>query len=88
MVAATWDQLVRELSDEDKAKLIAYRDFCRGLPAVQERVSSSQVSFAGTGIFTSAYIKSHYLELGICPVYAIRSPRPGLVECASAPTAA
>ena len=65
MVASTWDQLVRDLNNEDTAKLAAYRDFCRGLPDVQERVSSAQVAYAGTRIFTSAYIKSHYLELGI-----------------------
>lgn len=76
MVASTWEQLVSELSDEDKAKLTAYRDFCRGLPDVQERVSSSQVAYAGTRTFTSAYIKSHYLELGIELLREVDDPRP------------
>jgi len=76
MVASTWDHLVRDLNDEDKAKLAAYRDFCRGLPDVQERVSSAQVAYAGTRIFTSAYIKSHYLELGIELLREVDDPRP------------
>lgn len=76
MVASTWEKLVRELSDDDKAKLTAYRDFCRGLADVHERVSSSQVAYAGTSIFTSAYVKSHYLELGIELLREVDEPRP------------
>ena len=76
MVASTWEQLVRELSDEDQAKLAAYRDFCQGLPDVHERVSSSQVAFARSRTFTSAYIKSHYLELGIELLREADEPRP------------
>ena len=76
MVASTWDELVRELSDDDRAKLTTYRDFCRGLPDVEERVSSSQVAYAGARIFTSAYIKSHYLELGIELLREVAEPPP------------
>lgn len=76
MVASTWEQLVRDLSNADKVKLTAYRDFCRGLPDVEERVSSSQIAYAGTRIFTSAYVKSHYLELGIELLREVDDPRP------------
>lgn len=65
MVASTWEQLTAGLDDDDLAKLTAFRDFCRGLDGVEERVTSSQIAFARRRNFASAYIKSHYLELGI-----------------------
>lgn len=65
MVASTWEQLTADLDAEDLAKLTAFRDTCRALPDVVERVTSSQIAFARRRTFASAYIKSHYLELGI-----------------------
>lgn len=76
MVTATWEQLICDFSDEDKAKLTAYRNFCRALPDTHERVSSSQVAYAGTRNFTSAYIKSHYLEVGIELLREVDDPLP------------
>lgn len=76
MAASTWEQLTADLDDEDLAKLAAFRDFCRTIPDVEERVTSSQVAFARRRIFTSAYIKSRSLELGIELLRTVDEPPP------------
>lgn len=65
MADSTWEKLSAGLDDADLAKLTAFRDFCRSLPDVEERIHTSEIAFARKRVFASAYIKSHYLELGI-----------------------
>jgi Domain of unknown function (DUF5655) len=64
-VESTWDELTAPLSDDDRELFTLYRTFCRGLPDVEEQVHTSQVQYRRKRIFTSGYIKSHYLEIGL-----------------------
>ena len=57
--------LTQDLSPEDLELLTLYRDFCRGLPETEEQVHSTQVQYVWKRIFTSGYVKSHYLEVGV-----------------------
>jgi len=65
MVESTWKRLTDGLSDSDLELFSRYREFCRGLPGVHEEVHSSEVQYRVKRIFTSAYVKSHYLEIGV-----------------------
>lgn len=76
MAASTWAELTKGLDADDLAKLTAFRDACRALGDVEERVTSSQIAFAGKRTFASAYIKSHYLEVGIELLREVTSPKP------------
>ncbi|MGV3713676.1 DUF5655 domain-containing protein [Pseudolysinimonas sp.] len=76
MVASTWEVLTEGLDADDLAKLTAFRDACRILGGVEERVHSSEIAFAGKRVFASAYIKSHYLELGIELTREVTRPKP------------
>ena len=62
---STWDELTASLSADDLALLTLYRGFCRELPGAVEQVHTSQVQYRRTRIFTSGYVKSHYLEVGL-----------------------
>lgn len=76
MATSNWDELTGGLDDDDLAKLTVFRDFCRGLPDVEERIHTSQVAYARLRVFTSGYIKSHYLELGIELLREVTDPKP------------
>ncbi|GAB3402346.1 hypothetical protein GCM10027515_11950 [Schumannella luteola] len=76
MVDGTWSELTRGLDDDDLAKLSAFREFCRSLDGVEERIHSADVTYARRRSFTSAYIKSHYLELGIELLREVDDPKP------------
>lgn len=76
MVASTWTELTAGLDPEDLAKITAFRDYCTGLPNSRERITSSQIAFAGKRTFASAYIKSHYLEIGIELLRRVSDPPP------------
>lgn len=76
MASGTWEQLTDRLDDEDLAKLTAFRDFCRSMPDVTERIHSADITYAGVRAFASAYIKSHYLEVGIELLRTVSSPKP------------
>lgn len=76
MAASTWAELTSHLDQEDLAKITAFRDYCRTLPDVEERIHSSQVTYARKRAFASAYIKSHYLELGIELLRSVTDPAP------------
>jgi hypothetical protein len=76
MATSTWDELTRGLDEHDLAKVTAFRDFCRGLPNVEERIHTSQVAYARVRVFASGYIKSHYLELGIELLREVADPKP------------
>ena len=62
---STWKELTAGFSDEDLALFSLYRDFARELPDSTEEVHSSQVQYRRERIFTSGYVKSHYLEIGV-----------------------
>lgn len=64
-VESTWDELTAPLSDDDLALFTLYRTFCRGLPDVEEQIHTSQIQYRRKRIFTSGYVKSHYLEIGL-----------------------
>jgi len=76
MAVGTWKELTADLDVEDLEKLTAFRDFCRSLPDVEERIHSADVTYARARSFASAYIKSHYLELGIELRRTVTEPRP------------
>ena len=76
MAEGTWRQLTSGLEPDDVAKLRAFRDFCRGLPDVAERIHTSEIAYARRRVFASAYVKSHYLELGIELTRTVSSPKP------------
>lgn len=76
MVASTWERLIEGLDPDDLAKLAAFRRFCRDLDDVEERVTSSQIAFARRRIFASAYVKSHYLEVGVELRREVSTPKP------------
>ena len=65
MVRSTWAALTADLSPSDLAMLTAYRSLVAGLGDVEERIHSAEVDFAVKRVFTSAYVKSHWLEVGI-----------------------
>ena len=65
MARATWEELTDGLSPEDLAKLEAFRDRGLALGDVEMRVNRTDVSFARRRVFASAYVKSHWLEVGI-----------------------
>jgi hypothetical protein len=65
MVRSTWDALVAGYSPDDVALLSAYRDLVGSLDGVEERVHAKEIDFAVKRVFTSAYVKSHWLEVGI-----------------------
>lgn len=66
MAKSTWTKLTADLGKEDEALFTAYRDMCLGLGKdVEERVHATQVAYAVKRVFTSAYIKSHYLEIAV-----------------------
>ena len=74
MAVSTWKDLTSDLDPEDLAKLTAFRDFCRTLPDVEERIHTSQIAYARQRVFVSAYVKSHYMELGIELLSVVRRP--------------
>lgn len=76
MAASTWNQLTSRLDQEDLAKLTAFRDYCRSLDDVEERIHSSEIAYARKRAFASGYIKSHYLELGIELRRSVTDPKP------------
>lgn len=65
MVRSSWAELTAGLSPADLALLRAYRDMCRGLEGAQEEVHTSAIQYRMRRIFTSAYVKSHWLEIGV-----------------------
>jgi hypothetical protein len=79
MVAATWEQLTQGLADDDIAKLAAFREVCRGIPGAEERIHRTEISFALARSFATAYLKSHYLELGVYLLRRVEEPRPRAV---------
>jgi fumarylacetoacetate (FAA) hydrolase family protein len=77
VAAGTWEQLTDGLDDDDRKKLTAFRDYCRKLGSdVDERVHTSEIAFAVKRVFASAYIKSHYLEVGIDLPRVVTTPKP------------
>jgi hypothetical protein len=76
MASGTWEGLTDGLDEDDLAKLTAFRDFCRTLPGVEERIHATDITFARARSFASAYVKSHYLELGIELRRTVTAPRP------------
>lgn len=76
MATAHWHELTSGLDDGDLALLTMFRDFCRSLPEVNERIHTSEVAYARTRVFTSGYIKSHYLEVGIELLREVIDPKP------------
>ena len=55
---------------------MAFRDCCREIPDAVERVHRTEISFAVARSFATAYVKSHYLELGIYLTRRVETPRP------------
>ena len=76
MAAGTWEALTKSFDENDLAKPTSFRDFCRGLPDVEERVHSADIAFARVRTFASAYVNGHYLELGIELLRQVRDPPP------------
>lgn len=62
---STWSELTAGLDDHDLGLLTLYREVARALPDTEEQVHTSQVQYRRRRIFTSGYVKSHYLEIGV-----------------------
>jgi hypothetical protein len=65
VVLSTWEALTKDLNDSDLKMLTAYRDACRTLHGVIEEVHAKQIQYKVQRVFTSAYVKSHWLEIGV-----------------------
>lgn len=65
MVSASWDELIEGERPLHVEMLTAYRELVRSLPDVEERVSRTTLAFARKRSFTSAYVKSGYLEVAV-----------------------
>ena len=65
MVRSTWSSLTTSYSPDDLALLTAYRSLVGSLDGVSERIHTKEIDFALKRVFTSAYVKSHWLEVGI-----------------------
>jgi hypothetical protein len=65
VVLSTWEALTNNLNESDLKMLTAYRDACRTLEGVTEEVHSKQIQYKDARVFTSAYVKSHWLEIGV-----------------------
>ncbi len=76
MATEHWEEFTDGLDGEDLAKIRAFRDFCQTLPDVEERIHSADVTYARKRSFTSADIKSHYLEIGIELQRTVTNPKP------------
>jgi len=64
MAITTWNEFTDDLGVDDLAFITHYRDFCRTL-GVTEEVHASAIQYKSKRIFTSAYVKSHYLEVQV-----------------------
>ena len=65
MVRASWSEFTKGYDARSLALIEAYRTLAAGLEGVEERIHSSEVSYARTRVFTSGYVKSHWLEIGV-----------------------
>lgn len=74
MVLATWSELTKDLDESDLGLLTAYRDACRALDDVTEEVHSKQIQYKVERVFTSAYVKSHWLEIGVDLLEEVQHP--------------
>lgn len=75
MALTTWSEFTNGLDADDHAFITQYRDFCRSVDGVTEEVHRSAVQFKRTRIFTSAYVKSHYLEVQVDLLREAEHPR-------------
>lgn len=62
---STWAKLTAGLNERDLALLSAYRAAALALPGTEERVHRTEVQYALARVFTSGYMKSHYLEIAV-----------------------
>lgn len=74
MVLSSWEALTGGLNESDLEMLTAYRDACRTIDDVTEEVHSKQIQYKINRIFTSAYVKSHWLEIGVDLLEQIEHP--------------
>ncbi len=65
MVRSTWTELLEGERPLHTELLRAYRAKVGALPDVEERISRTSIGYARKRGFTSAYVKSGYLEVGI-----------------------
>jgi hypothetical protein len=65
VTASTWDAYTDGMAPEDLALLERWRAIATAWPDVEERVSRTLVQWAVTRAFTSAYVKSHWLEVSV-----------------------
>ena len=65
MVRSTWEELTAPLSAPDLELFETYRQFCLDLPGTQEQVHRTEVRFAVERYYSSAYMKSHHMELAV-----------------------
>jgi hypothetical protein len=74
VVLSTWEALTSGLNDSDLKMLTTYRDACRTLDGVTEEVHSKQIQYKVRRVFTSAYVKSHWLEIGVDLLEEVQHP--------------
>jgi len=74
MAITTWSDFTGGLEADDLAFITHYRDFCRSLDEATEEVHRSAVQYKQARIFTSAYVKSHYLEVQVDLLHEAKHP--------------
>jgi hypothetical protein len=65
MVQASWQEFTDGFSDEDFAILAAYREIAITLPETTEHIHRTEVQYKVKRVFTSGYVKSHWLEIAV-----------------------
>jgi Zn-dependent M32 family carboxypeptidase len=74
MTTSTWNDYVEGLSAEDVALISALRALTKGLSETVENVTATEVQFKRARTYTSAYVKSHYLEVAIDLLREVEHP--------------
>ena len=65
MALSTWNEFSAALTDDDIALLERLREFAMSHDGVTESVKRTEIAWSRQRIFTSAYVKSHWLEIGV-----------------------
>ncbi|GAA1443243.1 DUF5655 domain-containing protein [Leifsonia poae] len=74
MVQATWDEFTAGFDERDLALIGAFRAAATALPDVTEHVHRTEVQYKVVRVFTSAYVKSHWLEVAVDLLREVEHP--------------
>jgi hypothetical protein len=74
MVQATWDEFTAGFDARDLELIEAFRAVAIELPEVTEHVHRTEVQYKVARVFTSGYVKSHWLEIAVDLLREVRHP--------------